>query len=127
MGDISDIKTAANAKEQVNFENMTALEVNLWDQMHGHCSALVKLVPDGSELFVGHNMWWSYFAMLRTFKRYEFGNQPAIAMSSFPGVLASADDFYQMDSLVVMETTTTVYNHALLADATPSALPYWIR
>lgn len=65
--------------------------------------------------------------MLRVFKRYEFGDMPAVAMSSFPGVLASADDFYQLPHLVVLETTITVYNNDLLRDATPSALPYWIR
>merc|ERR1719272_1510458 len=72
-------------------------------------------------------MWWSFSAMLRIFKNYEFGNLPSVSMSSFPGVLASADDFYQVEKVVVLETTTTVYNHELLAAAKPQALPYWIR
>lgn len=126
-GDMSDIKSAVNETKAVNFDNMTVSEVMLWQQLRGHCSALIKLVPDGSELFVGHNTWIDYSSMSRIFKRYEFGGMPAIAMSSFPGILASWDDFYQMDDLVVLETTTSNYNHELFTSVVPQALPYWIR
>ena len=37
----------------------------------GSCSALVKLLPDYKELFVGHDTWTDYNTMLRIFKRYD--------------------------------------------------------
>jgi hypothetical protein len=50
------------------------LFLNLWPEMEdfeqflspetaryeGHCSALIKPLADGSDLFIGHNMWASY-------------------------------------------------------------------
>jgi len=126
-GDLSDIKLAVNISEQAKFDNMTTDELMLWTQLRGHCSALVKLVPDGSELFIGHSMWWDYSVMTRIFKRYEFGDWPAVSMSSFPGILASMDDYYQMDKLVAIETTNSNYNNDLFKSVTPESLPYWIR
>lgn len=126
-GDIGDIKLAVNESEQASFDNMTLSDLMLWTQLRGHCSALVKLVADGSELFVGHNMWWDYSVMTRIFKRYEFGDMAAVSMSSFPGILASMDDFYQMDHLVAIETTNSNYNNNLFKAVTPQSLPYWIR
>eukprot|EP00928_Gymnodinium_smaydae_P089005 TRINITY_DN7301_c0_g1_i1.p1 TRINITY_DN7301_c0_g1~~TRINITY_DN7301_c0_g1_i1.p1 ORF type:complete len:648 (-),score=130.43 TRINITY_DN7301_c0_g1_i1:247-2190(-) len=127
MGDIDDLKAAAAGTKRPNVETMSASELLVWQQLHGHCSSLVKLVPDGSELFVGHNTWNDYAMMLRTFKRYEFGDLPPVSMSSYPGVLTSVDDFFQVGKLVVTETTISNYNDSLLSDATPLALPYWIR
>lgn len=37
----------------------------------GSCSALVKLLPGNADLFVSHDNWGDYNAMLRVFKRYE--------------------------------------------------------
>lgn len=61
-----------------------------------HCSAIIKPLADGSDLFVAHNMWMSLDAMLRVMKKYDFnyhlstdskeyvpGRQ--VAMSSYPG------------------------------------------
>merc|ERR1719401_2358590 len=65
--------------------------------------------------------------MLRVFKRYEFGSRTPIRMSSYPGFLFSADDFYQMGHLVAMETTLPHYNNEIFKRVTPKSLPYWIR
>ncbi len=37
----------------------------------GSCSAIVKVLEDGSDLYVAHNTWAWYSIMLRVFKKYE--------------------------------------------------------
>jgi hypothetical protein len=78
----------------------------------GSCSALIKLLPDNSDLFIGHNTWTSYSHMLRIFKLYDLKFQTSIsdrtvipgqvqAFSSYPGRLFSGDDFYMLSSGLV--------------------------
>lgn len=48
--------------------------------LSGKCSALVKLAPDLSDIWLGHSTWDTYTAALRIFKHYNFklrGLQPA--------------------------------------------------
>ena len=33
-----------------------------------HCSSIVRLAPNNSDLYVGHNTWTGYFSMLRVLK-----------------------------------------------------------
>ena len=67
-----------------------------------HCSALVKVTADLSELFTAHNTWTSYFMMLRVSKSYDlpFDGVPArrMLMSGYFGTLASTDDFFVLSS-----------------------------
>ena len=79
-----------------------------------HCSSLVKLTDQG-ELFSSHVTWTTYSNMLRSYKLYSFPfNAPQTnavqhMFSSLPGFLVSGDDFYVLDTeLVVMETTNSV-------------------
>ena len=45
-----------------------------------------------------------------------------MSFSSYPGAIVSTDDFYIMDSgLVMLETTNTVYNQTLYQYITPEA------
>jgi len=66
------------------------------------------MADDFSDIFAGHSTWFPYSAMNRIFKRYEFNlNNPAlaakkVAFSSYPGMLSSWDDFYMMDSGLLM-------------------------
>jgi hypothetical protein len=68
----------------------------------GHCSALIKVTGNYSDLFAGHSSWFTYSSMLRIFKRYNLNyNNPAtathrVSFSGYPGMLASLDDFYMM-------------------------------
>lgn len=68
----------------------------------GHCSALIKVTGNYSDLFAGHSSWFTYASMLRVYKRYELNyNHPAtgthrVGFSGYPGMLASLDDFYMM-------------------------------
>lgn len=125
--DIDDINQAVNISQQAEFQSMTPDALHLWVRLHTHCSAMVKLLPDGSELYVGHNTWDGFYLMLRVFKRYEFGSKTPIAMSSYPGILFSADDFYQVGDLLVTETTLPNYNKDMLELVQPEALPFWVR
>ncbi|CAG2102156.1 unnamed protein product [Medioppia subpectinata] len=97
----------------------------------GSCSAIVKPLPDGSDLYVAHNTWVWYSMMLRVFKKYELNyrvtadSQEMIpgrisAFSSYPGALTSIDDFYILSSgLVVQETSITNINTELWKDIRP--------
>lgn len=78
----------------------------------GHCSAMVKVTDHADDVLVGHTTWNDYSQMMRIFKYYTFPLANAesmvktIGMSSYPGCISSTDDFYIMDSgLVVMDTT----------------------
>lgn len=87
-------------------------------RMIGSCSALVKVLPDGSDIYTSHVTWNSYQAMVRILKKYTLGvrrtsdpDSPLVpgysmSFSSYPGLLYSGDDFSVMSSgLVSMETT----------------------
>lgn len=87
------------------------------------CSALIKLMHDYSDIFVGHTTWTDYYSMVRVFKHYKMaltstdGSPVAasrVSFSSRPAMLSSKDDFYIMDSgLVTLETTNGIYNKSL--------------
>ncbi|XP_021942311.1 putative phospholipase B-like 2 isoform X2 [Zootermopsis nevadensis] len=89
------------------------------------CSALIKLLPDSSDLFTSHDTWSSFQSMLRVQKRYIFPYKVlpqsnstvpghVITFSSYPGTIQSGDDFYVTSAgLVTLETTTGNSNHSL--------------
>ena len=58
FGDLEDLEAALGGG---NFSHVTG---------SGSCSALVKLLPHNQELYVSHDNWGDYNAMLRIFKRY---------------------------------------------------------
>jgi hypothetical protein len=87
---------------------------------NGHCSALVKLTGNFSELFFAHSSWFTYQSMLRVAKFYNFafsdpntGSQE-VQFSSYPGVLSSLDDFYMMPGsrMAMVQTTNSIYNES---------------
>ncbi|EGC38000.1 hypothetical protein DICPUDRAFT_46100 [Dictyostelium purpureum] len=103
-----------------------------------HCSALIKLTSDYSELYAAHTTWTGYNTMLRIFKSYNYGYSFEYSgtisrrnmFSSYPGVLISIDDFYQMadTNLVVLETTNSLLNPELYKLIRPySGVLSWIR
>ena len=86
--------------------------------MIGSCSALIKVLPDLSDIYSSHVTWNSYESMIRILKKYRLEvrrtadpDSPMIAghsmsFSSYPGLLYSGDDFTVLSSgLVSMETT----------------------
>jgi len=89
-------------------------------QRDGHCSAFIRVTAGDADLLVGHTTWNDYSEMTRIFKYYNFPLPGAgtastlVAMSSYPGIITSTDDFYMMDSgLVVMDTTIEVLDVSL--------------
>jgi hypothetical protein len=79
----------------------------------GRCSALVRLTPNNSDIFVGHTTFSDYSEMNRIFKHYDIPltgvSSQRMSFSSYPGVMGSTDDYYIMDTgLVVTETTVSM-------------------
>jgi len=98
----------------------------------GHCSSLIKLLPDFSDIFVAHTTWSGYNTMNRIYKFYtlNYSNvaSSTVAFSSTPGFLSSVDDYYITDSkLVTMETTLNVYNTKLYGKMSSETLLSWQR
>lgn len=106
------------------------------------CSALIRILPDFTDLVWGHATWDTYSSMNRIYKHYEVPVPPSrgatsasdhntrrkISMSSSPGYLSSVDDWYMTNAgLGVMETTHGVFNDALYALVTPQSVLCWLR
>jgi hypothetical protein len=106
-----------------------------------HCSALIKAVPDGSDVVFSHTTWDSFSnAAPRIFKRYHM-RTPAgrleMHFSSSPGMMSSVDDFYTVNalrnkdgaksSLAVIETSIDVFNMAAIQSIVPESLLSWVR
>ena len=64
QGDLEDLEAALGAKSSDVGSRARGIG-------SGSCSALVKLLPDYKELYVAHDTWGDYNAMLRIFKRYD--------------------------------------------------------
>lgn len=93
---------------------MRNLDDRAWREIKektGRCSALVRLTPN--DLFVGHTTFSDYSEMTRVFKYYDLplgaGVSRKMGFSSYPGVAGSTDDYYLLDSgLVITETTLSM-------------------
>ncbi|XP_019792934.1 phospholipase B-like 1 isoform X1 [Tursiops truncatus] len=103
-----------------------------WDM--GHCSALIKVLPGFENIFFAHSSWYTYAAMLRIYKHWDFNiidkdtRSSRLSFSSYPGFLESLDDFYLLSSgLVLLQTTNSVYNKTLLQHVVPKSLLAWQR
>ena len=108
FGDLEDL-------EQV-FEGKQHQEPAKVRGVGGRRSALVRLLPNNTDLFVAHDTWNSYQSMLRILKKYKMPlrrvpkGEPVSAVemsfSSYPGVIYSGDDFTITSSgLTILETT----------------------
>lgn len=97
-----------------------------------HCSGLIRLLPDYSDVFFAHDSWSSYVELHGELKEYiipipEFKSH-RITMSTRIGKLASFDDFYINDQgLFVLETTINNFNEELYSKVVPQSLFTWIR
>jgi hypothetical protein len=132
--DMEDAVYYQNKTKRPNFKNMTVEEIQLFTALHTHCSALIKIADDLSDIWMGHNTWTTYGSMIRTFKEYRFVSNKqkekskVVVFSSYPGSMSSVDDFYYLDSkLVVMETTNSNFNDTLYDLLKPETILTWVR
>ena len=95
---------------------------------------LKLLLFDLSDLFFGHNSWYYLNMITRIFKEYNFNfNHESVKahnvmFSSYPGAIASNDDFYfTSKGLVVIETTNSNYNESSYDLITEESLLCWQR
>ncbi|KAF8361451.1 hypothetical protein PRIPAC_88374 [Pristionchus pacificus] len=120
------------------------LQAEIWDleakfnrpkwmsRRRGHCSALVKLLSDRSDILFAHTTWDSLSSLLRVQKRLRFklSHLPGAeySYSGYPGTLASIDDFYMSGSnLAITETTNELYTTKLYDRMKSTSVPTWIR
>lgn len=111
-----------------------------------HCSVLLKVLDDFSDVLFAHNTWDNYQAAApRIFKHYRY---PSIKdqrifrsskqmydtfFSSSPCLLSSVDDFYINyggllgSQMTVMETSLDIYNPNLYDYIHPQSVLCWIR
>lgn len=131
IGDFLDLIPALT-NEGPDYDKMTDAELVAAVRKNNHCSALVKVTADLSELFFAHVAWFIYQSTTRIFKHYNFNlNQAAIAgrqmsFSSYPAYLSSLDDWYAVWSsgIAVLETTNVRRRtQRLCAPRNPLPLP----
>ncbi|KAJ4459867.1 putative Phospholipase B [Paratrimastix pyriformis] len=98
------------------------------------CTAIVKPLGDRSDILISHNLWATLESMLRIFKHYHIPlRHPSVqatrvSFSSHPGFVYSLDDFYILDSgLVVLETSNLLLNSSLLELIQPQVVLTWVR
>ena len=134
LTDSEDAEYYNDTTSRPHFANMTSEEIKFFTLIKSHCSALIKLADDFSDIWFGHNTWFSYNSMIRIFKEYRFITNnndlksKVVAFPSYPASLFSQDDFYYVDSnLLVMETTNQILNESLFDNTTPYALLTWVR
>ncbi|CUG89471.1 phospholipase B-like protein, putative [Bodo saltans] len=132
-GDLLDLYNALNISMMAStWRSMPKKEFQNWFGRSTHCSALVKLKYDFSEIFIGHATWSTYNMMVRSYKTYTLNYQgvaaKTVSFSGYGGVLVSIDDFYTASSgLVITETSFTILNMSLYSACQPQQLFYWIR
>ena len=131
--ELGDIQSAVEPSKRPKFDQFTHEQLTDYIFTHSHCSAMIKVLPDLSELYAAHNTWFAYEDMgLRIWKVYNLPLSTAKAHTvSFPGYpakIAGIDDFYvTSQKLTVIETTNNVFDTSLFDHVTPSTVPYWVR
>eukprot|EP01100_Stratorugosa_tubuloviscum_P012939 TRINITY_DN628_c1_g6_i1.p1 TRINITY_DN628_c1_g6~~TRINITY_DN628_c1_g6_i1.p1 ORF type:complete len:562 (+),score=236.53 TRINITY_DN628_c1_g6_i1:48-1688(+) len=134
MGDLLDLLPAIDQERRTDWFKLTPEEFYRIISENGHCSAIIKVPGDFSDVFSSHSSWFTYQAMNRIYKHYSFNlKSPTIAakqtsFSSYPGVLSSLDDFYLLSSkMVMLQTTNSIFNHSLYSLVVPQSLFAWQR
>eukprot|EP00759_Apiculatamorpha_spiralis_P003639 PhF_6_TR11704/c0_g1_i1/m.19030 len=133
QGDLFDLKASV---QRTDWKKFTPREFNAWVARKSHCSGLIKVAADLSDLFFSHSSWYTYTSTTRIFKHYHFNYKDRstkaklISMSSYPASLSSFDDYHVMDNgMVSIETSIQVFDYSVYNNntITPSSLLYWVR
>lgn len=75
IGDILDLSSALYPKARPDLDRMTPAQRERLVAGLGHCSALVRVTGDYSDLLMSHSSWFTYSAMLRIYKHYALNLQ----------------------------------------------------
>ena len=134
VADIDELEYI-NKTNRPNYKNMTSEEIKNYVTERMHCSSLIKVAPDYSNVWFGHSTWSGYNRLIKMFKEYRYypgGKFPVkantILVSGYPGVINSNDDFYITSAnLYVAETTNHVFNTSLFDNLTPESFTCWLR
>lgn len=59
-GDLGDLLPALEPKRRVQWNNLAADELELMLASMGHCSSLVKVTGNYSDLLMSHSSWFTY-------------------------------------------------------------------
>ncbi|EFA83013.1 phospholipase B-like protein [Heterostelium album PN500] len=132
-GDIGDIISATTGNND-EFKPMSRSDVEEYMATGGHCTALIKLTSNYSDLIVAHTTWADYSDMIRIYKRIiipvsSTPNGYETLFASYPGLLVSIDDFYMIrpSKLMLTETLNSILNQTLYTLIKPQSLLYWVR
>lgn len=68
-----DIMPAVARDNQVDWFDLSKEEFRKRFLLNTHCSVLLKIKEDLSDVFLGHTTWGIGSVMLRTYKFYNFG------------------------------------------------------
>ena len=134
VGDLFDIIPACDEEKRIDWMRLNQAEAEDLHQKQGHCSGLIKVTGDMSDLFMAHSSWYTYSNMNRIFKHYnlqfkdESTKSRKISFSSYPGFLESLDDFYLLESgLTWTQTSNGVIDHSIYKNVVPQSLLAWQR
>jgi hypothetical protein len=132
--DIDELNYFKSPHNRPKFHLMSSADIEEHVDVHSHCSGLIKVNADFTDMWFGHETWTSFASMTRIFKEYRFKSNNrsekarTIAMSSYPGAINSIDDFYITDTdLYITETTNTVFDTKLYDLLSPNSLLTWMR
>ena len=79
-----DMETLLNLFSASSSSNKNLKTPDPWAMGMGHCSALLRLLPDYSDLYVAQDTWSDFSSMLKVLKRYSFD---MVKVPAFPGKL----------------------------------------
>jgi hypothetical protein len=82
QGGVDDIIAVVDPSTRVSWSALTPTQRRVARREQNHCSALVRFLPDMSDIYAGHNTWSSYIFMNRIFKLYSFPD-PLDASANF--------------------------------------------
>lgn len=136
-GDSGDLFQYLYPENQDDWSMLTPGEIRTRLALGGHCSVLIKVTGDLSDLIVGHVTWTSYALMSRIYKHYNFALQGddfasgQLSFSSYPGMISSLDDWYTVggrSKMIVTETTNDVLDDSIYeGHITPQSALTWQR
>eukprot|EP00762_Andalucia_godoyi_P002199 ANDGO_07625.mRNA.1 Phospholipase B-like protein B len=134
-GDLWDVMDSLDPSSRPNVNKMTNRELHEYANTNSHCSSLVVVTPDLTELFAGHSSWDTFMVLTRVWKTVSLQlHNPLVKahtmmFSSYPATLSSEDDWMLMPEtqILMMETTNNIFNDSLWGLITPRGLLSWQR